>query len=147
MVVTPPFFQIAMGKGNTRVLFTAAESQGRVQGLSLMARQAFLSENPRRVQAFFDDYYRFLKYAFDPKNRNEMIEIGAKMLNASPKMIKLFWLTKEDFYRDPEGLPNIPAMKREMGILKDYGLIKSEVDLDKWVDLSFIRKAALDYKH
>jgi ABC-type nitrate/sulfonate/bicarbonate transport system substrate-binding protein len=147
MSVTPPFYQIAMAKGGVRVLFTAAEAQGRVQGLSLMARQEFLSANPQRVQAFFDDYYRFLKYTFDPKHRDEMIEIGAKLLNSPPDVEKTLWNTKDDFYRDPNGLPSIDAMKREMATLKEYGLVPSEVDLDKWVDLSFIRKAAADYKH
>ena len=147
MSVTPPFYQIAMAKGGVRVLFTAAEAQGRVQGLSLMARQSFLSDNPVRVQAFFDDYYRFLRYTFDPKNRDEMIEIGSKLLNSPPDVEKTLWNTKDDFYRDPNGIPNIDAMKREMATLKDYNLIPSEVDLDKWVDLSFIQKAAVDYKH
>jgi ABC-type nitrate/sulfonate/bicarbonate transport system substrate-binding protein len=146
MSVTPPFYQIAMAKGGVRVLFTAAQAQGRVQGLSLMARQSFLTENPRRVQAFFDDYYRFLRYALDPKNRDEMIGISTKLLNSPPDVEKTLWNTKDDFYRDPNGLPNIDAMKREMATLKEYNLIPSEVDLDKWVDLSFIRKAAADYK-
>jgi sulfonate transport system substrate-binding protein len=147
MVVTPPFFQTAMAKGGVRVLFTAAQAQGRVQGLSLMARQSFLTENPRRVQAFFDDYYRFLRYALDPKNRDEMIDLGAKLLDSSPSVGRTWWNTKEDFYRDPSGIPNIDAMKREMATLKEYKLIPSEVDLEKWVDLSFIRKAAADDKH
>jgi sulfonate transport system substrate-binding protein len=145
MVVTPPFYQNAMAKGGVRVLFTAAQAQGRVQGLSLMARQSFLAADPR-VQAFFDDYYRFLRYALDPKNRDEMIDIGAKLLNSSSDVGKTWWNTKEDFYRDVDGMPNIAAMKREMVTLKEYNLVPSEVDLDKWTNLSFIRKAVADYK-
>lgn len=63
--MVPPFYQIATGKGGIRVLYTAADAQGKVQGLSLMAREDFLAKNPRRVQAFFDDYYRYLQYALN----------------------------------------------------------------------------------
>lgn len=144
--LVPPFYQIARGKGGVRVLFTAADAMGPVQVLILAARGDLLAKNPRRVQAFFDDYYRYLRYALDPKNRDEMIEIGAKMLNLPAAGIKTFWNMKEDFYRDPEGLPDIDAIKREMNVLKEYGIIDAPVDIEKWIDLSFVRKAAQNYK-
>ncbi len=142
----PPFFQIARGKGGIRVLYTAAESLGPIQALILAARADFLQKNPRRLQAFFDDYYRFLQYALDPKNRDEMIEIGAKMQNIPPAVFKPWWNMQEDFYRTPDGLPNVEAIKAEMRVLKDFGIIEAIVDIDRWVNLSFMKAAAANYR-
>ncbi len=145
--LVPPFYQIATAKGGIRILYTGAEALGPVQALILAARADFLQKNPRRAQAFFDDYYRYLQYAMDPKNRDEMIEIGAKMQNIPPAGFKGWWNTRDDFYRSPDGLPNIDAAKREMHLLKEFGIIDATVDLDRWVDLSFMKKAAQNYRH
>ena len=142
----PPFFQIARAKGGVRVVFTAAEVLGPVQALMLAARADFLQKNPRRVQAFFDDYYRFLQYALDPKNRDEMIEIGAKMQSIPPDRFRPWWNTQEDFFRSPDGLPNVEAIKKEMQLLKDFGIIDALVDIDRWVNLSFMRTAAANFR-
>ena len=142
----PPFYQIATAKGGIRVLYTATEALGPTQTLVLAARGDFLAKNPRRVQAFFDDYYRYLQYALNPQNRDEIIEIGAKMQNIPAAGFKAWWNMKDDFYRDIDGMPNIDAIKSEMKILKEYGIIEAVVDIEKWVDLSFVRTAALSYE-
>jgi ABC-type nitrate/sulfonate/bicarbonate transport system substrate-binding protein len=109
--MVPPFYQIARAKGGIRVLFTTAETLGPVQVLFLGARGDFLQKNPRRVQAFFDYYYRFLQYALDPNNRDEMVEIAAKMQNvpAGPKLVE----HEGRFLSARDGLPNIAGMKRK----------------------------------
>ncbi|MBI2316674.1 MAG: ABC transporter substrate-binding protein [Betaproteobacteria bacterium] len=142
----PPFYQIARAKGGIRVLFTTAETFGPVQALFLAARGDFLQKNPRRVQAFFDDYYRFLQYGLDPKNRDEMVEIAAKMQNVPPAGAKRWWNTQEDFYRAPDGLPLIEGMKKEMRLLNEFGILDTAVDIDRWVDLSFMKAAAANYR-
>jgi ABC-type nitrate/sulfonate/bicarbonate transport system substrate-binding protein len=144
--LVPPFFHIARGKGGIRVLYTSADSLGPVQALFLAARADFLQKNPRRVQAFFDDYYRFLQYALDPKNRDEMIEIGAKMQNIPSAVFKPWWNTQEDFYRSADGLPNVSGMKEEMRLLKEFGIIEATVDIDRWVNESFMKAAATNYR-
>lgn len=142
----PPFYQMARAKGGIRALFTTAETIGPVQVLFLAARGDFLRKNPRRVQAFFDDYYRLLQYGLDPKNRDEMIETAAKIQNVPPAGAKLWWNTQEDFYRAPDGLPTIEGMKKEMDLLKEYGILDTAVDIDQWMDLSFMKAAAAHYR-
>ena len=142
----PPFFQIARAKGGMRVLFTSADSLGPTQALMLAARAEFLQKNPRRAQAFFDDYYRFLQYALDSRNRDEMIDIGAKMQSIPPDRFKPWWNTQEDFYRSADGLPNVEAIKKEMQLLKDFGIIDALVDIDRWVNLTFMRAAAANFR-
>lgn len=144
--LVPPFFQMARAKGGMRVLYTSADSLGATQALVLVGRAEFLQKNPRRIQAFFDDYYRFLQYALDSRNRDEMIEIGAKMQSLPPDRFKPWWNTQEDFFRSPDGLPNVEAIKKEMQRLKDFGVIKALVDIDRWVNLSFMRAAAANFR-
>lgn len=100
-----------------------------------------------RQRNIFGDYYRLLQYGLDPKNRDEMIEIGAKILNVSPAGAKLWWNTQEGFYRAPDGLPMIEGMKKEMDLLKEYGILDTAVDIDQWMDLSFMKAAAAHYRH
>lgn len=143
----PPFYALGKTKGDIRVLFFSQDVWGPSQILFVAARAEFVAKNPRRLQAFFDDYYRLLRYTLDPKNREEMIEIHSRMQNIPAASIRAWWNTKDDYYRDPEGIPNIGFIKREMEVMKENGLIEATVDIDKWVDLSFIRKAAQNYTH
>jgi NitT/TauT family transport system substrate-binding protein len=141
----PPFYALAKAKGDTRVLFASPDVWGPYQILFLAGRGEFVSKNPRRLQAFFDDYYRLLRYTLDPKNREELVEIHSKMQNIPAASFRAWWNTKDDYYRDPEGIPNVGFIKREMEVMKDNGLIETAVDIDKMVDLSFIRRAAQNY--
>ncbi len=50
--------------------------------------------------------------------------------------------THDDEYRDPNGLPNIEAVQRGVNDLKAFSVIKTDIDVNKYVNLSLEKEAA-----
>lgn len=48
----------------------------------------------------------------------------------------------EDFYRDPNGLPNVKALQTDVNAAETLGVIKQRLDVSKYLDLSYMREAA-----
>ena len=53
------------------------------------------------------------------------------------------WLFEKhgDYYRDPNGIPNIDALQSNIETVRDLGFIKSSIDVKKYVDLSLVEEA------
>ena len=53
------------------------------------------------------------------------------------------WLfTKQDTYRDPNMLPNLEALQRNVDTTRDLGFVKNKIDIKKYADLSIVQEAA-----
>jgi NitT/TauT family transport system substrate-binding protein len=53
------------------------------------------------------------------------------------------WLfTQRDYYRDPNGLPNLDVLQRNINALRTLGLTKVDLDARNYVDLSIVQEAA-----
>jgi len=53
------------------------------------------------------------------------------------------WLfTKADTYRDPNLIPNVEALQRNVDVTQDLGFVKKKIDIKKYVDLSLAQEAA-----
>jgi NitT/TauT family transport system substrate-binding protein len=56
---------------------------------------------------------------------------------------RLDWLfTKQDYYRDPDGKPDLEALQKNMDITKELGFFTGSIDLSKHTDLSIVEDAA-----
>ena len=141
-----PFWNIAQGKGGVRSIYTAAESVGRTQALFLTTREKYLNDNPRRMQAYLDDYYSFMQWALDPANRDAAMTIGTGMMDMELVAAAAFG-TKDNWYYSPDVQAYIPAVVAEMELLFEFGFLDETVDVESWVDQSMIVKAAENYKN
>ena len=53
------------------------------------------------------------------------------------------WLfTKQDTYRDPDLLPNLEALQRNVDTTQELGFVKHKIDVAKHADLSLVKEAA-----
>ena len=53
------------------------------------------------------------------------------------------WLfTKNDYYRDPNMIPDIAALQRNLDMTKDLGFMKASMDVKKYTDLSIVEEAS-----
>jgi NitT/TauT family transport system substrate-binding protein len=53
------------------------------------------------------------------------------------------WLfTKQDYYRNPDMLPDINALQSNIKTTHDLGFIKAPLDVTKYTDLSLVQEAA-----
>ena len=57
------------------------------------------------------------------------------------------WLfTKNDYYRDPNMIPDLDALQRNLDMAKDLGFVKASMDVKKYTDLSLVEEAATRLK-
>ena len=125
----------------SNVLFTQKEGVGRTQMIIWTARKSFLDKNRAAMVDFMEDVLRIERWYLDPKNHADVVAIGAKLLKVPPE--RLDWLfTKRDYYRDPNGKPDLEALKKNMDITKELGFFSGSVDLAKHTDLSIVEDAA-----
>lgn len=125
----------------SNVLFTQKEGVGRTQMIIWTARKSFLDKNRAAMVDFMEDVLRIERWYLDPKNHADVVAIGAKLLKVPPE--RLDWLfTKQDYYRDPNGKPDLEALKKNMDITKELGFFSGSVDLAKHTDLSIVEDAA-----
>lgn len=48
----------------------------------------------------------------------------------------------KDFYHDRNGIPDLVAFQSNITMQRDLGFVKSELDVEKLADLSYIKEAA-----
>jgi NitT/TauT family transport system substrate-binding protein len=52
------------------------------------------------------------------------------------------WLfTKEDYYRNPDMVPDLKALQSNLNITKELGFVKDDIDVSKYSDLSVVEDA------
>jgi NitT/TauT family transport system substrate-binding protein len=125
----------------SNVLFTQKEGVGRTQMIIWTARKAFLAKNRAAMVDFMEDALRIERWYLDPKNHAEVVAIAARLLKVPPE--RLDWLfTKQDYYRDPDGKPDLDALKKNMELTKDLGFFNGSIDLGQHADLSIVEEAA-----
>ncbi len=126
---------------NSNVLFTQKEGIGRTQMIIWTARKSFIDKNRAAMVDFMEDVLRIERWYLDPKNHDEVAAIASKMLKVPPE--RLGWLfTKQDYYRDPDGKPDMNALKSNVDITRELGFFSGTIDLSKHTDLSLVEEAA-----
>ena len=59
---------------------------------------------------FIEDMLIIERWFMDPKNHDEVAKIASKVTKAPPE--RFGWLfTKQDYYRNPDMLPNLDALQ------------------------------------
>jgi NitT/TauT family transport system substrate-binding protein len=84
---------------------------------------------------------RITRWYLDPKNHDEAAKIASNVTKVPPE--RFGWLfTKADTYRDPNLLPNVEALQRNVDMTEDLGFVKKKIDIKKYVDVSLAQEAA-----
>jgi sulfonate transport system substrate-binding protein len=125
----------------SRKLFTQGEYVGRTQTLLWAARTGFLEKNRAAMVDFMSDVLRARRFYLDPANHDEVVGIISKFTKQPPNFFAGWVFTKQDNYRDPDGLPNLQAMQSNINLQKEIGFLKSGVDVEKYSDLSITKEA------
>jgi sulfonate transport system substrate-binding protein len=124
-----------------KVLFEQREALGVTQMIVWTARKSFIDKNRAAMVDFMEDMLRIVHWYLDPKNHDEVAQIASKITKAPPE--RFGWLfTKQDTYRDPDLIPNIEALQRNVDTTQDLGFVKKKIDIKKYVDLSLVQEAA-----
>jgi ABC-type nitrate/sulfonate/bicarbonate transport system substrate-binding protein len=124
-----------------RTLFTQAEAIGRTQMTMWVARAGYIAKNRAVLVDFLEDYLRELHWYTDPKNQAEAIEIVARVTKLPPERFKSWLYTSADHYRDPQGLPDLEVLQKNMETQRELGFLKAPIEVKKHADLSLIKEA------
>jgi sulfonate transport system substrate-binding protein len=128
-------------RADGRILFLQSDALGITQMIVLTARKSFIDKNRAAMVDFMEDMLRIVHWYLDPKNHDEVAQIASKITKAPPE--RFGWLfTKADNYRDPNLIPNLEALQRNVDTTQDLGFVKKKIDISKYTDLSLVRDAA-----
>jgi NitT/TauT family transport system substrate-binding protein len=124
-----------------KVLFRQSDAIGVTQMIVWTARKSFIDKNRPAMVDFMEDMLRIVHWYLDPKNHDEVAKIASKITKVPPE--RFGWLfTKQDTYRDPNLLPNLDALQRNVDMTRDLGFVKKKIDIKKYTDLSLVQEAA-----
>lgn len=137
-----PFSIEAHKAGGVRTLFTLKQAMGPSEVTLLAARAGFIKEHRAALVDFFEDWIRATRWYLDPKNHDEAIRILADFTKKPAAEFTDWAFTKEDYYRDPDGKPNLKALQDNLNVQKQLGLLNIEIDIAKYTDLSLVEDAA-----
>ena len=128
-------------KEEGKVLFEQREILGVTQMISWNARKGFIDKNRAAMVDFMEDMLIITRWYQDPKNHDEVAQIASKITKVPPE--RFGWLfSKTDTYRDPNLIPNVEALQRNVDVTRDLGFVKKKIDIKKYVDLSLAQEAA-----
>lgn len=126
----------------SRSLFTQKDAIGQTQMIIHTAREGFLKENHAAMTDMLEDMLRVLHYYTDPKNHAETVKIVAAATKQPAERFEKWLFTKEDYYRDPAGLPNLAALQDNIRVQRELGYLTADIDVAKYTDLSLVKAAA-----
>jgi NitT/TauT family transport system substrate-binding protein len=124
-----------------KVLFELKDALGLTQMIVWTARKSFIDKHRAAMVDFFEDMLIITRWYEDPKNNDYVAKIASKITKAPPE--RFGWLfTKADTYRDPNLLPNLEALQRNVDATRDLGFVKKPIDIKKYADTSLVTEAA-----
>jgi NitT/TauT family transport system substrate-binding protein len=137
----PPFTFDPELQKISRVLFDSKDAIGVSQFIIWAARKSFIDKHRAAMVDFMEDMLIIERWFMDPKNHAEAMKIASKVTKAPPE--RFGWIfTKQDYYRNPNMLPNLDALQSNINTAHDLGFIKAPLDVKKYTDLSLAQEAA-----
>jgi NitT/TauT family transport system substrate-binding protein len=136
-----PFSRDPALRSIARPLYKQSEAIGVTQMIVWTARKSFIEKNRPAMVDFMEDMLRIVQWYVDPKNHEEVKQIAARVTKQPAD--RFDWIfTKEDTYRDPNLMPDLEALQRNLDMTTELGFARGKVDLKKHVDLSIVQEAA-----
>jgi NitT/TauT family transport system substrate-binding protein len=124
-----------------KILFEQRDQIGITQMIVWTARKSFIDKNRAAMVDFMEDMLRITRWYQDPKNHDEVAQIASKITKAPPE--RFGWLfTKQDTYRDPNMVPNLDALQKNVDMTREMGFVKKKIDVTQYSDLSLVQEAA-----
>ena len=124
-----------------RDLFVQKDAIGITDMIVWTARKPFIDKNRAALVDFFEDTLIITRWYLDPKNHAEAMEIAGRVTKRPPQAFD--WLfTNRDCYHDPDMLPNLAALQKNVDLTQELGFVKGKVDVKAYADLSMIQEAA-----
>jgi len=124
-----------------RTLFVQRDAIGVTQMIVWTARKPFIDRNRAALVDFMEDSLRIVRWYLDPANHREAMEIAGRVTRQPPANFD--WVfTHQDAYRDPNLLPDLAALQRNVDMTRDLGFVRGTLDVKAHADLSLVEEAS-----
>jgi sulfonate transport system substrate-binding protein len=124
-----------------RALYTQREAIGVTEMIVWTARKPFLDKNRAAMVDFMEDTLRIVQWYLNPANQKAAAEIASRVTKQPVE--RFGWLfTDKDYYRDPNMIPDLVALQKNIDMTKDLGFVRASLDIKKFTDLSIVEEAA-----
>jgi sulfonate transport system substrate-binding protein len=121
-------------------LFDQTEGLGTSQFLVFTARQSYIDRHRAVLIDLLEDMLRIERWYIDPKNHSDVTRVAADLLKVPPE--RFSWVfTNKDYYRDPDMMPDLVTLQRNIDITAEMGFLRSRFDVKQHSDLSLIEEA------
>jgi len=122
-------------------LFDTKDAVGHTQFVMFVVRKSFIDKNRAALVDMMEDTLIITRWYLDPKNQKEAAEIVGRVLKAPPE--RFSWIfTNKDYFRDPNLMPDLGALQRNVDLTRDLGFVQSSIDIKQYSDLSIVEEAA-----
>lgn len=137
-----PFEDNPAFQAKARRLFNTRDAMGKVELSFWTARTGFIAAHRAALTDLLEDYVRAFHWYLEPQNREAAIKIASDFTKVPAKSFE-GWVFKpeKDFYRDPNAMPDIAAITRDIHVQHELGLVKSDLDAASYADLSPLKAA------
>jgi NitT/TauT family transport system substrate-binding protein len=125
-----------------RPLFTQFEAIGRSQMIVRVARDGFLQQHRAVMVDFLEDYLHALHWLTDPSHHREAVALVVKATHQKPELFESWIFTKDDYYRDPNALPDLAALQTNVDLQRRLGFLRAPLEVAKYADLGLVKEAA-----
>ncbi|HEY3916949.1 MAG TPA: ABC transporter substrate-binding protein [Stellaceae bacterium] len=124
-----------------RTLFEQGAEVGPSELLMWAARAPYIAAYRAALVDLMEDVLRMQRWYFDPANHQEAQQIAAKI--TKQPISSLDWVfTKRDFYRNPNGAPDLKTVADDLKMEKALGYLKTDIDVPKYADLTIVDEAS-----
>jgi sulfonate transport system substrate-binding protein len=124
-----------------RDLFVQRDALGVADMINWQARKSFIDKHRAAMVDFMEDSLRIVHWYLDPANHDAAKQILADLVKRPPDTFD--WaFTKKDVYHDPNMIPNLDALQKNVDLTHDLGFAQSSFDVKKYSDLSMVQEAA-----
>jgi ABC-type nitrate/sulfonate/bicarbonate transport system substrate-binding protein len=128
-----------------RPVFTQIEAIGETEMIIWAARKPFIDKNRAAMVDFMEDTLMIVRWYLDPANQKAAAEIASNVTKQPAE--RFGWLfTNKDYYRDPNMLPNLEALQKNIDMTTDLGFVRGRIDVTQHTDLSIVNEAAARIK-
>lgn len=128
-------------------LFTQRQAVGRTQMIVWAARTGWLKADRAAMVDFMEDAIRVMRWFQNPENHEAAVKIAVEMTKIpAPVWNSWLFVKGKDYYRSPDALPDLRALQANIEAQREVGLLKSDIQVAKYADLSIAREAAARLK-
>jgi NitT/TauT family transport system substrate-binding protein len=139
----PQFVPPVASDPNLEKIFDTCTASGPSASVVLIARKSFINDNRQALVDMMADQMRAVRWFYDPKNRDKMLEVVSAVTKAPKENFADYVFTEGDYarnrdlYIDPKFIQNTIDQALAYGVMKEGGM---KVD-PEYIDFSVIKAA------